>query len=165
MRGQRTTSRLLAVVLLFSLLVSVPFAGTAAPARQDEQLQIAFSVPGLNFPFFVHMMNIARDKAAELDVELIELDGQDNSATQSAGIVVVVNAKLPPLLALATTMPSQVIGAAFSAWVPDTFTIPPASDALAPNAAWAGTAAASNITAAASTALGFINPDRMFVPP
>src|SRR5687767_14431634 len=86
MHRQRTTSRLLAVVLLFSLLVSVPFAGTAAPARQDEQLQIAFSVPGLNFPFFVHMMNIARDKAAELDVELIELDGQDNSATQSAGI-------------------------------------------------------------------------------
>lgn len=86
MRGQRTTSRLLAVAILFGLLVSVPLAGMAAPARQDEQLQIAFSVPGLNFPFFVHMMNIAREQAAELDVELIELDGQDNSATQSAGI-------------------------------------------------------------------------------
>ena len=86
MRGQQTTSRLLAAVLLFGLLAAVPLAGTAAPSRQDEQLQIAFSVPGLNFPFFVHMMNIARDKAAELDVELIELDGQDNSATQSAGI-------------------------------------------------------------------------------
>src|SRR5262245_47925801 len=58
MRGQRTTSRLLAVALLFGLLISVPLASTAAPARQDEQLQIAFSVPGLNFPFFVHMMNI-----------------------------------------------------------------------------------------------------------
>jgi ABC-type sugar transport system substrate-binding protein len=86
MRGQRTTSRLLAVSLLFGLLVSAPLAGNTATARQDEQLQIAFSVPGLNFPFFVHMMNIARDTAAELDVELIELDGQDNSATQSAGI-------------------------------------------------------------------------------
>ena len=32
------------------------------------------------------MMDIARDKAAELDVKLIEQDGQDNSATQSAGI-------------------------------------------------------------------------------
>lgn len=86
MRGQPSPSRLLAVALLFGLLVTVPLAGTAAPARQDDRLQIAFSVPGLNFPFFVHMMNIAREQAAELDVELIELDGQDNSATQSAGI-------------------------------------------------------------------------------
>jgi ABC-type sugar transport system substrate-binding protein len=86
MRRQRMTTRLLAVALLFGLLVGVPLAGTPAAARQDDQLQIAFSVPGLNFPFFVHMMNIARDKAEELDVQLIELDGQDNSATQSAGI-------------------------------------------------------------------------------
>jgi ABC-type sugar transport system substrate-binding protein len=80
------TTRLLAVALLFGLLVSAPLAGAPASARQDEQLQIVFSVPGLNFPFFVHMMNIARDKAEEMDIELIELDGQDNSATQSAGI-------------------------------------------------------------------------------
>jgi ABC-type sugar transport system substrate-binding protein len=86
MRRQRMTTRLLAVALLFGLLVGVPLAGAPAAARQDDQLQIAFSVPGLNFPFFVHMMNIARDKAEELDVQLIELDGQDNSATQSAGI-------------------------------------------------------------------------------
>ncbi len=86
MRGQRMVTRLLLVSLMFGLVVTVPLAGGAAAARQDEQLQIAFSVPGLQFPFFVHMMNIARDKAAELDVELIELDGQDNSATQSAGI-------------------------------------------------------------------------------
>jgi ABC-type sugar transport system substrate-binding protein len=86
MRGQRMATRLLAVALLLGLLVGVPLASGPASARQDEQLQVAFSVPGLNFPFFVHMMNIARDKAAELDIELIELDGQDNSATQSAGI-------------------------------------------------------------------------------
>lgn len=84
MRGQRMVTRLLALTLLLSL-VAIPIAGTPARA-QDDQLQIVFSVPGLNFPFFVHMMNIARDKAAELDVELIEQDGQDNSATQSAGI-------------------------------------------------------------------------------
>jgi len=86
MRGQRIASRLIAVTLLFGLLVSVPIAGAPASARQDEQLQIVFSVPGLNFPFFVHMMNIARDTAAELDVELIEQDGQNDSATQSAGV-------------------------------------------------------------------------------
>ena len=84
MRGQRIVTRLLVLALAFGLLATVPLAGTSA--RQDDQLQIVFSVPGLNFPFFVHMMNIARDKAAELDIELIEQDGQDNSATQSAGI-------------------------------------------------------------------------------
>jgi ABC-type sugar transport system substrate-binding protein len=85
MRGQRLVTRLLAVTLLLGLVVGVPLASTTARA-QDDTLQIVFSVPGLNFPFFVHMMNIARDKAVELDVELIEQDGQDNSATQSAGI-------------------------------------------------------------------------------
>src|SRR5215203_7447193 len=86
MRGQRTASRLLVVSLLFGLLASIPLTSIPAAARQDDQLQIVFSVPGLNFPFFVHMMNIARDKAAELDVALIEQDGQNDSATQSAGI-------------------------------------------------------------------------------
>jgi ABC-type sugar transport system substrate-binding protein len=86
MRGQRTASRLFVVSLLFGLLASIPLASTPAAARQGDQLQIVFSVPGLNFPFFVHMMNIARDKAGELDVALIEQDGQNDSATQSAGL-------------------------------------------------------------------------------
>jgi ABC-type sugar transport system substrate-binding protein len=84
MRTQRFVTRVLALTLVVGLLAGVPLSSTAA--RQDDKLQIVFSVPGLNFPFFVHMMNIARDKAAELDIELIEQDGQDNSATQSAGI-------------------------------------------------------------------------------
>jgi ABC-type sugar transport system substrate-binding protein len=86
MRGQRMTTRLLVVTLLLGLLVSVPLAGAPAAARQDEQLQIVFSVVGLNFPFFVHMVNIAEEKAAELDIELIVQDGQDDSATQSANL-------------------------------------------------------------------------------
>jgi ABC-type sugar transport system substrate-binding protein len=86
MRRQRLATRLLVVTLLFGLLVGVPLAGAPASARQDEQLQIVFSVPGLNFPFFVHMVNIAEAKAAELDIELIVQDGQDDSATQSANL-------------------------------------------------------------------------------
>jgi ABC-type sugar transport system substrate-binding protein len=85
MRGQRSVTRLLAVALLLSLSIALPLATSSARA-QDEKLKIVFSVPGLNFPFFVHMMNIARDKAADLDVELIEQDGKNDSATQSAGI-------------------------------------------------------------------------------
>jgi ABC-type sugar transport system substrate-binding protein len=86
MRGQRLIARFVVVAMMLGLLATMPFATAAAPARQDEKLQIAFSVPGLNFPFFVHMMNIAEQKAVELDIELIKLDGQDNTATQVAGL-------------------------------------------------------------------------------
>jgi ABC-type sugar transport system substrate-binding protein len=56
-----------------------------APAivRAQDDLQIAFSVPGLNFPFFVHMMNLAEQHAAELGVEFIPLDGQQQGAPSS----------------------------------------------------------------------------------
>jgi ABC-type sugar transport system substrate-binding protein len=83
MRGQRL-ARLALVTLTLGMLASVPLAAAAAPNRQEEPLQIVFSVPGLNFPFFLHMMNIAETKAAELGIELIKQDGQDDSATQSS---------------------------------------------------------------------------------
>src|SRR5215211_671422 len=91
MRGTRMFARLLVAVMMLGLIASMPLAGAAAPARQDEPLQLAFSVPGLQFPFFVHMMDIARDKAAELNVELTELDGQDDSATQSSQLETMIS--------------------------------------------------------------------------
>jgi ABC-type sugar transport system substrate-binding protein len=84
MRRQALVSRLLATALACGLLASVPLAGTSA--RQDEPLQIVFSVPGLNFPFFVHMVNIAEEKADELGIELIVQDGRDDAATQTANL-------------------------------------------------------------------------------
>ena len=86
MRGHRLWTRLLVVALLFGLVAGVPFISSPAAARQDEKLQIVFSVPGLNFPFFVHMMGIAREKAVERDVERIEQDGRNDSPPQAAGI-------------------------------------------------------------------------------
>ena len=54
------------------------------PAGAQDTLKIAFSVPGLNFPFFVHMMNLAEEHAAELGgIEFIPLDGQQNGAPSS----------------------------------------------------------------------------------
>lgn len=64
-------------------------AGLAMPSMravraQDEPLKIAFSVPGLNFPFFVHMMNLAEQHAAEIGgIEFIPLDGQQGGAPSS----------------------------------------------------------------------------------
>lgn len=68
---------------------AVGAAGLALPApaaiRAQDTLKIAFSVPGLNFPFFVHMMNIAKAYSAELGgIELIELDGQEAGAPSSS---------------------------------------------------------------------------------
>ena len=70
-------------------------AATEAPAEApaaeapaaDEALQIAFSLPGMNFPFFVHMEKQFRAAAEEIGgIEVLTLDGQDNTATQVAGI-------------------------------------------------------------------------------
>ncbi|MFO7631910.1 MAG: substrate-binding domain-containing protein, partial [Caldilinea sp.] len=52
----------------------------AAPAAPAEQLTIAFSVPAMSFPFFVHMERQVRDEAAKIgNIEIITLDGQDNT--------------------------------------------------------------------------------------
>ena len=56
----------------------------AAAAQADKPLTIAFSVPGLNFPFFVHMMDLAEQHAAELgNITFVPLDGQQNGAPSS----------------------------------------------------------------------------------
>jgi ABC-type sugar transport system substrate-binding protein len=64
----------------------------AAPegAAAGETLQIAFSIPGLNFPFFVHMANQVQAEAEALGVELIVLDGQDDTTKQAADLESVI---------------------------------------------------------------------------
>jgi ABC-type sugar transport system substrate-binding protein len=57
------------------IVVSLPAGARVAGAQ--EPLRIAFSVPGLNFPFFVHMTNLAKAHADDLGIELIVLDGQE----------------------------------------------------------------------------------------
>jgi ABC-type sugar transport system substrate-binding protein len=61
-------------------VLPVGLRGVAA----QEPLKIAFSVPGLNFPFFVHMMDLAEAHAAAIGgIEFIRLDGQENGAPSS----------------------------------------------------------------------------------
>jgi ABC-type sugar transport system substrate-binding protein len=68
---------------------AVAGAAVALPASYrtvsaQDTLKIAFSVPGLNFPFFVHMMDLAEAHAAEIGgIEFIRLDGQENGAPSS----------------------------------------------------------------------------------
>lgn len=62
-----------------SLAARVPMSAMA-----QEPLRIAFSVPGLNFPFFVHMVNLAEQHAEQLGgIELSVLDGQQGGQPSS----------------------------------------------------------------------------------
>jgi ABC-type sugar transport system substrate-binding protein len=58
-----------------------------APAAEGKVYRIAFSVPAMSFPFFVHMEKQVRDEAAKLgNIEIITLDGQDNTTKQVADL-------------------------------------------------------------------------------
>jgi ABC-type sugar transport system substrate-binding protein len=57
------------------------------PAQAQKELTILTSVPGLNFPFFVHMMNQMKAEAEALGgITVIESDGQDSTPKQTADV-------------------------------------------------------------------------------
>ncbi len=56
-----------------------------APVAHAED-QILASVPGLTFPFFVHMMNAFKAEATKQGVGVIESDGQVSSPKQTADV-------------------------------------------------------------------------------
>ena len=66
--------------------VGLALGGTAI-GQADKPLTIMASVPGLNFPFFVHMMNQMKASAEELgNITVIESDGQDQTPKQTADV-------------------------------------------------------------------------------
>lgn len=76
---RRTVLKSTAAVGAASLTARMP-----AVAGAQEPLRIAFSVPGLNFPFFVHMMDLAEQHAEEIGgIEFISLDGQQGGQPSS----------------------------------------------------------------------------------
>src|SRR5690349_6712937 len=68
--------------LLLGVAVALPFMSTAALAAE----KILASVPGLSFPFFVHMMNAFKAEAEKQGVTAIESDGQVSSPKQTADV-------------------------------------------------------------------------------
>ena len=78
--------RRFARMALLAGAVGMAFSGGAA-AQSDKQLTILASVPGLTFPFFVHMMNQMKAAAEELgNIEVVESDGQVSSPKQTADV-------------------------------------------------------------------------------
>ena len=77
--------RVLAKTLLAGAF-GLALAGSAM-AQADKPLTILESVPGLNFPFFVHMMNQMKAEAEALgNITVIESDGQDQTPKQTADV-------------------------------------------------------------------------------
>lgn len=95
-RGPRRIARLVAVAAMVALIGIVPLAGSAsANAQANKHLRIAFSVPGLNFPFFVHMMDLAKKHAADLgNIDFIPLDGGNAATKQTSDLEAMIAQKV-----------------------------------------------------------------------
>src|SRR4051794_5924659 len=73
--------------LLLAGTVGIAFGALQAAQAEDKPLKIMESVPGLTFPFFVHMMNQMKAEAEKLGgITVIESDGQVSSPKQTADI-------------------------------------------------------------------------------
>ena len=57
-------------------------AGTA----RAQDITVMTSVPGLNFPFFVHMLKAMQDEGAALGIKTVESDGQNSAPKQTADV-------------------------------------------------------------------------------
>jgi inositol transport system substrate-binding protein len=67
--------------------VALMLAGGAGHAADAKKLTVLGSMPGLKFPFFVHMLKQVKAEAAKLgNVEIIDGDGQVSSTKQTADV-------------------------------------------------------------------------------
>jgi inositol transport system substrate-binding protein len=65
----------------------------SAPAA-DKQLTVLGSLPGLKFPFFVHMMKEIEAEGKTLGVAIVEGDGQVSSTKQTADVEAAITRKV-----------------------------------------------------------------------
>jgi ribose transport system substrate-binding protein len=71
---------------LGALLLAATLIAPASTAGAQQSMTIAYSVPGLGFPFFAVMLDGAAAAAAEQgNISILTLDGQDRDAVQLAG--------------------------------------------------------------------------------
>ena len=74
-------------VLVPGMLAVTLAAGLAPAEAQDKELTLAWSLPALQFPFFVHMQKALADDAEKIGgIKLIETDGQNQTTKQSGDV-------------------------------------------------------------------------------
>ena len=72
-----------------AMLTGVAVAGLVAlgaGSARAQDVTVMTSVPGLNFPFFVHMLKAMQDEGKALGVKTVELDGQNSAPKQTADV-------------------------------------------------------------------------------
>jgi inositol transport system substrate-binding protein len=72
-----------------AMLTGVGVAGLlafGAGLARAQDVTVMTSVPGLNFPFFVHMLKAMQDEGKALGVKTVESDGQNSAPKQTADV-------------------------------------------------------------------------------
>src|ERR1700674_5096643 len=87
-------------IKLTTLIAAVGLAvAVAVPAAGAKKLMILSSMPGLSFPFFVHMMNQVKAEAKKLaDIDVVESDGQVSSPKQTADVEAAITRKVDGII-------------------------------------------------------------------
>jgi inositol transport system substrate-binding protein len=79
-------------VVLSSLALATTV--TSPAAADDKKLVVLGSLPGLKFPFFVHMMNEIQKEGKKLNVDIIVGDGQVSSTKQTSDVEAAISKKV-----------------------------------------------------------------------
>ncbi len=93
LRLSRTHRAVRLAAVAASLIVLTNLAAGTASA-EDKKLTVLGSLPGLKFPFFVHMMNEIQKEGKKLNVDIIVGDGQVSSTKQTADVEAAISKKV-----------------------------------------------------------------------
>ena len=89
---------MLIVLLVLTMIVPIGAFHAAPVAAQDETPTIGFAVSTLANPFFVTMAEAGEAKAAELGLEMITLDAQDNNERQASQVEDLISRQVDVLI-------------------------------------------------------------------
>ncbi len=85
-------SMLVVALMIMSLIVGCGKNEPAAADNENKEVKtIGLAISTLNNPFFVDLEAGAKAKAAELNVKLVTLDSQDDSATEMSNVEDLIN--------------------------------------------------------------------------
>ena len=72
--------------MLLGSVFAVAVAGATVTSATAKDLTVLTSVPGLNFPFFVHMLKAMKAEVTAQGATPLEADGQNNAPKQTADV-------------------------------------------------------------------------------
>ena len=79
---KKTLSKVAVVAVALLLLSSVLAMGAGEPEVDPDRVTVGLTLPSLGHPFFIHLQNNVMMEADELDVEVLALDANNETARQ-----------------------------------------------------------------------------------